>query len=137
MGRKGREKFMLTHTLQSQLSPHHLLTILYVSLSFFHSPQLLFQISSIPLISPIQSPTALPSAAVLAAVCRAQRSTSLRSTHPTARSAAPPLSLYEEAKADLSIKTLQLLCSPFSGISALQSLPSQPLPDSRFLITSI
>lgn len=81
----------------------------------FYSPQP-FQTSSIPLTSPIQSLTALPSAAVLAALFQKREKHQPLASYPTAQPAPPPTALYEEAY--LSSKPLQPSQEPlFSNFS--------------------
>lgn len=94
---------------------------------YLHSPQLLSQTSSTPLPSPQQ--LFLPPSA------EKREMHQPLATQPMAGPAAHPPSLYEEAKANLSTKALQPIYSLWSGSSASQPFPSQPLPHS--LITSI
>lgn len=72
----GGRSLCLTHNLQCQLSPYYLLTIFLWVTSILSSPQL-FQTSSIPLTSPIQSPRAPPQQLLLPPSSRRKKSTSL------------------------------------------------------------
>lgn len=84
-----------------------------MSLPVLHSPQLLFQPSSIPLASPIQSLTVLPSAAVPATFLEKREKPQPLVRHPSRAHSPCPCPL-QEAKASVSIG----LCSP-------SKLPSQ------------
>lgn len=110
----------LTHTLQTQLSHYHLDSP-SVSLPFFIPPQQ-FQTSSIPLTCPTQSHTASPLSSYS---CRLEKKEKYQpqAIYPTARPAPPPADLCQEAKANLSTKTLQLIYSAFSGTSTSLLIP--------------
>lgn len=121
MGREGREKFSPNSYSPNSAEPLSSPDSPSVSLSFFHPPQQ-FQTSSIPLTCPTQSHTASPLSSYSCCLEKKEKYQP-QAIYPTARPAPPPADLYQEAKANLSTKTLQLIYSAFSGTSTSLLIP--------------
>lgn len=116
-GREGREKFTPNSSSPNSGEPLPSPDSPSVSLPFFHLPQQ-FHTSSIPLTCPTQSHTASPLSSYS---CHLEKKEKYQpqAIYPTARPAPSPAALYQEAKANLSTKTLQFIYSAFSGTSTL------------------